>query len=98
MRIGVSPVENAVQDKADDDDPTIQPGNGNRALKEQTNGEITPLPQVFRQSQLQGCSSLGSPPEGCFALEIIVSKNIQMLHYLRKKSVYLGRPDATLRC
>ena len=39
-------------------------------LKEQTNGEITPLPQVFRQSQLQGCSSLGSPPEGCFALEI----------------------------
>ena len=68
-------------------------------LKEQTNGEITPLPQVFRQSRLQGCSSLGSPPEGCFALEIIVSKRrVKMSHYLRKKSVYFGRPNAALRC
>ena len=37
MKIAVSPVENAVQDKADDDNPTIQPGNGNRVCIKRAN-------------------------------------------------------------
>ena len=48
MRIGVTPVENAVQDKADDDDPTIQTGNG--TLKGMTSKEKVRLPHCLRYS------------------------------------------------
>ena len=44
----VSPVENEVQDKADDDDPAIQPGNG--TLKGMTSKEKVRLPHCLRYS------------------------------------------------
>ena len=63
-RIKVSPVENAVEDKADDDDTAIETGNETSKvtrLKEHARKcELTPLHEVFRQSQPQGCLSLGS--------------------------------------
>ena len=86
----VSPVQNAIQDNADDDDSAIQAGNG--ALK----GMRRKVQENVRLPHSLGYSAKVNLRD-VYAWDLCLGERVKRYVQDYTTPVYLGRPDATLR-